>query len=149
MAENSKREQIAAYVVTLLEGLDSIKTVERTKLNYSRLEQFSDPQIPVAAVVAGFPVPKEKVSGKDNSVDLIVSELTVKILVYGRDKENPDILASNLADDVWAKLYSDQTFGGLILGMRLVFDSDPQFWEPYVAFQLNCIVRYKHYTGGI
>jgi len=108
----------------------------------------------VAAVIAGLPIPTEKHDTKgDGNVDLIISSLTLKVSVYGRDRVNPDTLVSTLADDVWVKLYSDQQFGdgrrGLILGLTLNFDSDPQFWEPYVAFQINCEVHYKHNRGGI
>ena len=154
MAANSKREQIIVYAKTLIEGVSSIKTVVRVKQVYSDLQQFSLEQLPIAAIVAGLPVPTEKVSGRGPSnVELIISELTLKIVVYAQDNENPDTTVSTLSDDIWAKLYSDQQFGngqdGLILGHRLIFDTEPQFWEPYVAFQLNCVTRYKHLKGGI
>lgn len=154
MTTTSKREQIIEYAVSLIDELDSIKTVERVMQNYSDLENFADTQIPVAAVVGGLPIPVPKMSSKGMSdVDLIISDMVIKIRVYGLDRVNPDTLVSNLADDVWAKLYSDQQFGegraGLILGLTLAFDGDPQYWEPYVAFQTNCTVRYKHNRGGI
>lgn len=154
MAANSKREQIIEYAKSLVEEISSIKTVVRVKQDYSGLQQFSGEQLPVAAIVAGFPVPVEKLSGKGPSnVDLIRSELLIKIIVYAQDKVTPDTTVSTLADDIWAKLYSDQQFGsgqdGLILGLHLAFDTEPQFWEPYVAFQLNCTISYKHFKGGI
>lgn len=150
MATNSKREQIIVYMKTLLEELTSIKTVVRVKQSYSNLEQFAETQFSVAAIVAGLPEPDEKMSARSpGNVDLVISRLGIQIVVYGREKVNPDTLVSNLADDIWAKLYSDQRFGGLTLGLTVVFDSDPQFWEPYVAFQINCSIKYKHDKGGI
>jgi hypothetical protein len=150
MAENSKREQIILKVVGLLEKLTSIKTVVRTKQSYSDLQNFALPQLPVAAVVGNLPVPKEKLSARRiGNVDTIISELTVRVLVYGQNNENPDGDISKLADDIWAKLYSNQTLDGMTLGMLLTVEEDPEYWAPYYAFQITCKLTYQHDTGGI
>jgi hypothetical protein len=150
MAENSKRERIILGVVALLEQLACIKTVVRTKQSYSQLQQFALTQLPVAAVVANLPIPKEKISSRRiGNVDTIISELTVRVLVYGQDNVNPDKQISLIADDVWNKLYSNQTLNGLVLGTLLTIEEDPEYWEPYYAFQITCKLNYQHDTGGI
>jgi hypothetical protein len=153
MADNSKRERIIVYVVDLLETLASINTVVRVKQTYQELENFSGPQMPVAAVVGRLPVPStsgmQTHISRRTSVDIIISDLAIDVFVYGQDNVAPDTLVSNLADDLWALLYQDQKMGGLVVETRLILDEENEFWHPYVAFKLTVQVKYKHDTGGI
>ncbi len=155
MAANSKRERIIAKVVTLLETLATIETVVRRKQTYSELDDFAVTQLPVAAVVGR--MPKSSSSGvsthisRRTSVDIVISELRIDVYVYAQDKETPDTTISDLADDLWALLYADQTLGmkGTVVSLRLELEENPEYWEPFLAFKLTVVVKYKHDTGGI
>jgi len=150
MAENSKREQIILYVVNLLKEISSIGTVVRKMQAYSDLESFALPQFPVAAVVGRLPVPGPKVSGrKPGGVEIIQSSLAVDIFVYIQDNVNPDTAISTIADDIWVKLYADQTKGNLVISTTLELDENHAYWEPFVAFKLTDNSIYVHDTGGI
>lgn len=150
MAENSKREQIILHIIEKLGEIKSIKTVLRKMQSYSDLEQFALPQFPVAAVVGRLPVPIEKRSGRTSGgVELIKSSLKTDIFVYIQDNVDPDSSLSNVADDVWAKLYADQVKDGLVISTILELDENHGYWEPFVAFRLIDNSIYVHDTGGI
>lgn len=150
MGLNSTREQILDYHVTQLGRLGSITTVKRVLLSYSDLAQFAVTQFPVAAVVGGLPVPNEKMSDRSRpTVDLIISDLSISTIVYIQDNEDPDQKLSEIADDVWVKLYSFPTYNSLALGTVLRFEPEPEYWNPYLAFKITSTVTYKHSTGGI
>jgi uncharacterized protein (DUF1697 family) len=150
MAVNSKREQIITYIVTKLEELKTINFVVRKMPTVSDLKQFALPQFPVAAVVGRLPVPIEKKSGrKTGDVEIVKSSFAVDLFVYIQDNENPDSSISNLADDIWVKLYSDQTKSGLVLGTTLEITEGTEYWAPFVAFKMTDKSIYIHDTGGI
>lgn len=150
MAANSQREQIIVYNVDLIKTLPSIKTVIRTKQSYSQLQQFAVTQLPLVAVVGRLPKPVEKVSSRTRvKIDLIISELAIDFFVYFQETVSPDERLSFLADDIWAKLYLDETMGDLVIGTLLTVDEEPEYWDPFVAFRVTATVKYKHTTGGI
>ena len=150
MAENSKREQIILKVIEELEELSSIKTVVRKLPEHSDLETFALTQFPVIAVVGKLPVPAEHISGrKPAAADIMVSILTVDLYVYFQERESPDSMISNLADDLWVKLNADQTKGKLVISTVLRMAENPEYWDPFVAFKLSCRFGYVHTIGGI
>jgi len=151
MAKNSKREQILVYHKKYLIGkVSSISHVVRVMPQYADLQHFAVTQFPLAAVVGKLPVPVEKISGRDGSaVDIIISSLKIENYVYLQERENPDSLISNIVDDVWAKCYSNVTYGGLVLSTTLDVSEDIEYWDPFIAFKLTTEVKYKHSTGGI
>lgn len=150
MATDSIREQIVKYHVTQLKLLNSIATVTRVMPTFEEVLNFAVTQLPVAAVVAGLPVPNEKMSARDRSnVDVIISDLEIKTFVYVSDNENPDEKMSNIADDVWTKLYSFPTYNALAFGTLLKFTGEPEYIKPILAFKITSTVTYKHSTGGI
>jgi len=150
MAANSMREQIIVYVKGKVEELASIKTVSRVRQTYSQLQQFAVTQLPLVAVVGRLPHPVEKVSSRTKvKIDLIISELLIDLYVYFQDNVTPDETLSNLLDDLWVKLYSDEAMGNLVISTLLSVDEQPEYWEPFVAFRMMVKVKYKHTTGGI
>lgn len=151
MAKNSIREQILVYHARYLIGkVSSISTVIRLLPKYSDLQNFAVTQFPVAAVVGRLPVPDEKISSRDGSaVDIIISSLKIDNYIYIQERDDPDTELSNLVDDVWAKCYSNVTYGGLALSSTLEVHEEPEYWDPFIAFKLTSIVKYKHSTGGI
>ena len=111
MGTNSIREQILDYHVTQLKKLSSITTVKRVMQTYSTLGEFAVTQFPVAAVVGGLPVPNEKMSDRArHNVDVIISDLAIETYIYIQNNDDPDQELSNIADDVWVKLYSFPTY---------------------------------------
>lgn len=151
MARNSIREQLLVYHVKYLIGkVNSIQTVVRTMPNVSDLQQFAVSQFPLAAVVGRVPVPQEKISSRDGSaVDIIISNLRIDNFIYLQTREEPDSALSSIIDDVWVKCYSDVTYNGIALGTVLEVTEDVEYYDPYIAFRLTSIVKYKHSTGGI
>lgn len=153
MATNSKREQIIAAVASGLGDLPKINSVKRRRPNIKDLEGIAQTQLPLAAVTAGLPVPVEHIdrSRGHERADLFLSELTIEVVVYdllyGDDEY--DTRVSELADDLWVKLWADQTWGGLAEGTHVEPDAMVAIWDPYLAFKLICKTTYKHTTGGI
>ena len=134
----------------LIGKVSSISHVVRVMPQYADLQHFAVTQFPLAAVVGKLPVPVEKISGRDGSaVDIIISSLKIENYVYLQERENPDSLISNIVDDVWAKCYSNVTYGGLVLSTTLDVSEDIEYWDPFIAFKLTTEVKYKHSTGGI
>lgn len=150
MADNSKREQIILWVIKEVKELVSIKSVIRKLQAYSDLEEFAVTQFPVVAVVGRLPVPDEHISGRRKAhADISISELIVDLYCYFQNRENPDSMLSNLADDLWRKLNEDQTKSNLVISTLLQMTENPEYWDPFVAFKVSCKFKYIHTVGGI
>lgn len=150
MAANSKREQIIEAVKAELETIGSISTVVRKLPTYKDLENFALTQLPVIALVGGLPVPvPHSVGRRVAGRDVFVSNLSIELFCYFQDNTSPDTTLSSILDDVWAKLYSDPTKGGLAIETTLTPDAYQDFWDPFYAFKLNATIQYSHLKGGI
>ena len=156
MAVNSHRELILVEVVDMIEEVSSIKTVQRTRIGFSELGNYSGRQLPLVAVVGKLPKPAPKRSGREpGASDMFISDLGVDLFCYAMDNETPDSTVSNLADDLWAKIYSNPTLvttqypRGLALQVDVVPEISVGIWDPYIVFKMNCIYKYIHGTGGI
>jgi len=150
VAANSTREQIIQYVITQLESLSSISTVERKLPAYSDLTQFAVTQFPVVAVVGRLPQPEPKYSSRQKyTIDKFLSKLIVDLYVYIQNNVNPDSDVSSLADDIWATFYSDLSMGGLVEDLSISLDERVEYWEPFMAFHAAIKVHYFHDVGGI
>lgn len=153
MATNSKREQIILKMVSNLESIAAIQTVDRKPLTgISDLQQYATTQLPMAVVLAGLPVPEPKKSerGRSSNANKIISTLITDILVYAEDNVTPDITVSNLADDIWVAMYADITQGfRWVLDTEVKPDANVGVWDPYVAFRMLVKITYLHDKGGI
>jgi hypothetical protein len=151
MAKDSIREQILVYHEKYLLGkVKSINHVARIMPTYADLQTFAVTQFPVAAMVGRLPVPQMKRSGRTgHAIDVITSSLKIDNFIYIQVMEDPDTELSDILDDVWAKLYSDLTYGGLVLSTELTPEEETGVWEPFIAFKLTTEVKYTHNTEGI
>jgi len=156
MAENSRRELMLIEVVDTIEELSSIREVKRTRIGFNDLGMYSGEQLPLVAVVGKLPKPTPKRSGRAPGIsDKFVSDLGVELTCYAMDNVNPDSTVSNLADDLWAKIYSNPTLvtDDYSDGLAIQLDVEPEIqvgiWDPYVVFKMNCVYKYIHGTGGI
>ncbi len=151
MAKNSIREQILVYHEKYLLGkISSINHVLRKIPLFSELPNFAVTQFPLAAMVGRLPIPEEKISARDGSaVDVVISRLRIDNYIYMQERDDPDSEISRILDDVWVKCYSNVTYGGLVMSTILEPSEDVEYADPFVAFKLTSIVRYKHSTGGI
>ena len=149
MSSNSIREKLIVADEVLVKGITMIKTVKRRLPSYAGLKDFAMTQLPVAAIVGRLPVPSNHVNTRVGQVDQCISELKVDINVFMQENENADTQISSLLDDFWRVLYSDPTRAGLGFFLELTAEENVETWVPYVAFQITCIHKYKHTTGGI
>lgn len=149
MAENSKRERIILSNIDILSNVLIIKTIKRTLQSYSDLQRFATTQLPLIAVVGGLPVPVDHIKTRDMSVDQIISSLSIKLYVYFNANIDTDKIVSDLLDDIWKALYSNQSRDGLCLTTRITADQDYEYWAPYGAFGVTVIHKYKHNIEGI
>lgn len=152
MADNSRREQLLLKLVEELEELSAIKQVTRVQPNtLDDIRRYSSQQMPLVAVIGGVPQPREhKSSRHSGGVDIVISDLMVELFIYFMDNKTPDSTLSSLLDDIWARLYSNQTLGfkfchGLTINPKV----EVAAWAPYVAFSLSVTITYQHTTGGI
>lgn len=152
MAANSKRENILVAFKALLEGLPSVKKVDRRQpTSPEDLRRVAGTQMPMVAMIGGVPQPKEHISGRGpGGVDVVISNLSVALFVYFMDNATADSTLSDIMDDVWAKVYSDQTLGfKYVTQITISPNTEVAVWEPYVAFSMNIKITYHHTTGGI
>lgn len=149
MAENSKREQIILANKALIESVSTIKTINRVLPEYKELQNFAQTQFPVCAVVGRMPVPEEKISSRGIQVDQIKSEIKVDIFTYLQINTNIDTLISDVADDLWKQLYTDQSRNGLVIKTTLEVNEKISVWNPFAAFQITAVHKYIHDSGGI
>lgn len=150
MAVDSKRELITLQVVSEIKSLNSISTVVRRMQSHSDLKNFAVTQLPAVAVVARLPVPDEHtISRSKPRADVIISSLIVDLYTYFQERDNPDSMLSNLADDIWVKIYADQTKNKLVLSTKIKLAENPEYWDPFVAFKASCYFTYVHSIRGI
>jgi hypothetical protein len=152
VAENSKREQMLEALRLLFEDLDSLKTVQRIRPSFADLGNFASTQLPVLALVAGLPKPQEKWSGRvQGTPDKFRSVLVCEMYVYALANVDPDSMVSNLADDIWAKLYSLPNLGmpNTVLQVEIEPTVSVGHFDPYVVFKMDAHITYIHGTGGI
>lgn len=147
----SKREDIVTSLLATLEATDGFNHVERRLPTYEQLRQFAVTQFPVICVVAGLPVPDEKLSSraKGSPIDKVISNLDIELFVYVLDNEDADATISDKLEKIWVSLLADESQGGLVLGTTLNPERDVEFWHPYAAFKVTVSVRYVHTKGGI
>lgn len=150
MADNSKREQILLRLKNKIESLVSIKTVKRIQpSDISELQQYSAQQLPLLAMIGGVPIPVKHQRGRDNKLDVFLSELPVEIYIYFMNRVDPDSQLSSLLDDLWRCLFEDQLLDGLVNQMFILPKVEVAAWDPYVAFSVDLKYTYKHTIGGI
>lgn len=152
MAENSKREQILEAIRLLFEDLDSIKTVQRVRPSFADLGNFASTQLPVMALVGGLPKPQEKWSGRvQGTVDKFRSKLVCEIYLYALANVDPDTTVSDLADDIWATLYSKPNLDlpNTVLGVEIEPTISVGHFDPYIVFKMDAHINYLHGIGGI
>jgi len=145
------REEALNFIDSLISAMDEFKTVERKRLEYSALERYANTQFPVVSIVGSLPdfINKRETRTKNEIVEVITSKLTVEFYVYFQDNVTPDTSISTYASLLFAKLYANQSLGGVVQSSVLKFGRTPQYWEPYVAFNLTAEYSYFQLTGGI
>jgi hypothetical protein len=152
MAAGNIRESILQAIVAKVEELDSIEEVRRRMPSgIDELRTIASIQFPFVSVVANLPKPDPKLSHRNMHPrrQKFYSQLDVNINCYFMDNQTPDVTMGNLCDDLFAKLYEDQTLGGLTQSLEVLPQDEIGVWEPYGAFRLICRVNYFHGTGGI
>jgi len=150
MATGSKRENIILQLKSELETISSIKTVQRVRPSLDELSTFSSAQLPLIAMESGLPLPVQKKSARvPGNVDIFISKLGIKIVCYALENVNPDSLISNLADDIWKKVYADPTHNSLSLETEILPEIQAAIWPPYIAFYFKINLIYDHTSGGI
>jgi len=153
MASNSRREQILVRMEAKLNELSSLKAVDRKPLTgMKELSSIPVTKIPLAIVLGKLPVPAPKESGRGpgSNSDINKSVLGIDILVYIQDAKTPDTTISNIADDVWAKLFEDVQQGfKWVIATKVLPDANIAVWNPYAAFKMGAEITYLHGKEGI
>ena len=151
MALNSTREKIINNVVDTLSSVESLAFINRRRMtDLDELKSVPTTQLPYISITGGLPEPIQKQSGRrPGNVEIIKSTLAIEIVCYQLAPVDPDVVLSDLLDDIWASLYTDQTRGGIALGTELIPQVEPVFIQPYILFRVVCNVTYLHDTTHI
>jgi len=153
MAANSLREQIILNVISTLEGVASITTVQRTRPAFNDREELnlSSSNLPIAVVVGGDFAPEGTIKDNENAgYAFFTTVSTVKISVYAdATTSESDSIVSSLLDDIWAALHVDLTRGGIALMTEVEPNMDTTLQHPYVIFHVDVNVTYEHGIGSI
>jgi hypothetical protein len=151
MAANSKREQLLVAMVALGNGLTAINTVKRIQpTGLTELKAYTGPQLPLAVILGGMPIPNPKLSQQTRRMDKAISDLAVDFFIYALDNTTPDSTISTLADDLWVALWADVTQGfKWVIGTKVEPEPGTGIWPPYCGFNMRATITYKHGTGGI
>ena len=151
MAENSKREQIIVADLAIVKAVNSIKTTERTVPEFETIKNAAVTQFPMCVVVGRMPVPKNAHRATRCRIDQITSELKVDVFCYLQQnvESKIDTDISNLADDLYAALYTDQLRGGLTTKTEVKPEEGTGYWPPLAVFKIIVTHEYVHGTEGI
>ena len=149
MATTSGREEIILFLVEEVESMGFFH-VTRTNPTCADLGDFADTEFPVAAITAGLPqVVGHKQQRTAGGADVFLSKLEVVIFIWEQVNVDIDSKISDLADELWGKLWEDPTKGGLVIETENFFGEVPTWLRPYVTFNLTCRMTYQHNRGGI
>lgn len=147
------REQLILSDIAILETSTKLKVVQRTMLKFEDLKRYAGPQLPIAAVTAGLPKPKEyhKSPTGPELLDMVTSELLVEANIYFRQSklELVDSTISEYAEELLGLLWNDQSRGNLCLMTTVEPHPKPGYWTPFGAFKILIQHTYNHKTGGI
>jgi len=153
MAENSIREQILTAQRTALLQLQWARTVKRGRPDFNQLSSIPNTQFPFISVTGSLPAaqPKRDTRQAYAAYTKFISTLRTDIIIYDviYDNDRYDEIVSSRADDVWAKVYEDPSFGNLCLSCFVEPEPVVGVWIPYLAFKLVVVTTYHHGTGGI
>lgn len=150
MASNSLREKILTHLVTTIEAIPSIHHVERRfPKDETQLSALPVTVFPFVALMGGLPQPQWQSHHQGIEDIRLISELPVRINLYGHAPYNPDEVVSSLLDDLWQALLSDTKRGHLAMATLIQPDPEVYFVEPYILFSLMCRIRYVHGTQGV
>lgn len=146
-----QREKIIVYLKdNIISKIPRFKYVIRKRPSLSGMKQYASTQFPLVAIIGYLPKPVVKKSSRTGAMpDLFISALKIDLVVYAQDIDEPDSLVSYMANDLWAALYLDPTFGGLVIDIDLDIFEESVVIDPYVAFKFILTVKYKHDKGGI
>lgn len=154
MATNSKREQILLAVSSRLEALSWQKAVRRSRPSFDSLKSIPNTLFPFISLTASLPSGQPAKRDNQNAyakytkfISTLRIELVVFDFIYSND--NYDSLISNRADDLWASIYSEPSFGDLLLSCLIEPEMVIGIWDPYMAFKLTIVGTYHHGIGGI
>lgn len=155
MAENSKREQILEAMKGRLLQMQWPKAVKRSRPSFDKLKTIPGTQFPFVGLTGQLPsaVGSSKVDRRNAyaSYTTFISTLRCEIVVYEMvyNDDEYDKLISNRADDIWAMIYTDPSFGNICLSCLIEPEVVVGYWDPYLAFKFTVVVTYQHGTGGI
>jgi len=152
MAANSKRERIILNVVSTLEDISTLTTIQRTRPAFNDMGNLDlvAANLPLAAVIGKAPVPEGNISSQDNAEYIyFTSELPIEISVYAAATSSPDSVVSTLMDDIWVELHKDLTRGSYALMTSVEMEVDEGLNHPYVIFRMNITVTYTHGIDSI
>jgi len=155
MAADSEREKNILALIARLESLSWIggaNHIKRTRPTLSELKNYPDTLLPMIVVEAKLPVIDEhRPARATTKKDLFLSSLTVDIFTYFIENENQDSLISNYLDDLWNLIYTDQSNNGNCFETQLTPNKDDSIllMQPYTAFRISIILKYKHTIEGI
>lgn len=157
MSQDSQRELIIKAVESKLNELQWPTAVKRGRANFDTIKTLAVTQFPFISITGSLPVPQMSPGtvasnrGSHARYLVFISSLRIEIVVYDYIYDNTqyDILVSTRADDVWAKLYEDPSFGNKCLSCMIEPEPMVGVWDPYLAFKLTAVVTYSHTTGGI
>ena len=153
MADTSIREWLILSVVDKLKDVANIKEVSRRRPTLEQLQSMAQTQLPLIAVTAGLPVPNPHWNERNptRKTDKFKSDLVVDAVLYDMlyEDDQYDSRISELANDLWIALHSDQTWGGYAAQTTVAPDADVAVWDPYLAFRMRLTITYIHGIGGI
>ena len=150
MALNSMREQILEGIKTKLGTVSSITTVKRVRPAFQDLDTIASTQMPLIAILGKLPKPVQKRSSRVQGIpDKFTSVLGVEVYCYALANVDPDSVVSDLADDIWASLFTDPLLGTLLIEFDVSPEVQVGIWDPYIVFRMNCSAKYIHTTGEI
>ena len=157
MSLNNIREKIILAVIKKIESLSSIQSVIRNLPEDIReLGSVADTQIPLVSITAKLPKPEEGSHKNTRSTEIFIdsyqSILDISITCFYMETMSIplDSIKGDLADDIFAALNENQTFGlgRVITDFKILNDIVEGFWKPYGAFQYTLRLKYLHSTGG-
>lgn len=154
MAENSQREQILEAIKSKLLQLQWAKVVKRSRPSFDSLKSIPNTMFPFISLTGALPSGQPAKRDERNAYakyTKFISTLRIDVVVFDFMYSNTeyDVLISNRADDLWAKIYEDPSFGNLLLSCLIEPEPVVGVWDPYLAFKMTVVGTYHHGIGGI
>ena len=151
MAHNSGRELIILNLISDLNNLDCIHSIERKHpVTIEEVESIPSTLLPFVGILGGLPAPIDYkgLSRNQNQIS-VYSKLAIRLRFIALQEKDADYWISYYLDEVWRAVMSNNNRSNMAEKTEIDSEYISEIFPPYIGFELTINVFYQHTQNGI